>query len=143
MLSEHRRSWRKVRNFRISTCGVRAELKHSHTPLSDEQLSHEGIIPSGLFSFSSHTTCARTVMEQIESDFSQQSEIVPSMVFSDSGRVFLKRDIQHPMQTVFYRPVLAYRRYLPLIFAGQAGKEKPLFCCYSSIWFAHPNRLYC
>ncbi len=72
----------------------------SHTS-SDEQLSHEGIIPSGLFSFSSDTACGRTVVYQIDGDFSQKSEMVPSMMFSDSGSIFLKRDIQHPMQTVF------------------------------------------
>ncbi len=110
--------------------------------LSDEQLSHKGIIPSGLFSFPSDTACGRTAVDQIDGDFSQKSKIVPSMVFPDSGRIFLKRDIQHPMQTVFYRPVLAYCGYLPLIFAGQAGEEKTLFCPHSSIWFDQTNRFH-
>jgi len=42
----------------------------------------------------------------------------------------------------FYRPVLAYGGYLPLIFAGQAGEEKTLFCRNSSIWFDHTNRFH-
>ena len=109
---------------------------------SSKQLGHKGIIPSGLFSSASNTASGWTVVEQIESNFSQQSEIVPSMLFPDSGRIFRKCDIQHPMETVFYRPVLAYGGYLPLIFTGQAGKEIPLFCCHPSIRFDHPNRFH-
>ena len=74
--------------------------------------------------------------------FREQGKMVPSMLFSDSGRIFLKRDIQHPMQTVFYRPVLAYGRYLPLIFDGHAGQKIPLFCRNASIRFALPNRFH-
>ena len=55
-------------------------------------------------------------MDQIDGDFSQQSEVVPSMLVSDAGSIFLKRDIQYPMQTVFDGPVLAYCCDLPLIF---------------------------
>jgi hypothetical protein len=53
-------------------------------------LGHKGIIPSGLFSSASDTASGWTVVEQIESEFSQQSEMVPSMLFPDSGRIFLK-----------------------------------------------------
>jgi len=63
-------------------------------------LGHKGVIPSSLFSFSSDTACGRTAVDQIDGDFSQKSEVVPSMVFPDSGSIFLKRGIQHPMQTV-------------------------------------------
>jgi hypothetical protein len=45
-------------------------------------------------------------LDQIDGDFSQQSEIVPSMLVADAGSIFLKRDIQHPMQAVFNQPVL-------------------------------------
>ena len=38
--------------------------------VSDEQLSHKGIIPSGLFSSASHTAGGRTVVDQIDGDFS-------------------------------------------------------------------------
>ncbi len=65
---------------------------------------------------SPRTLPGRTVMDQIDGDFSQQSEVVPSMLVSDAGRIFLKRDIQHPMQTVLDGSVLAYRCHLPLIF---------------------------
>jgi hypothetical protein len=67
----------------------------------DEQLSHKRIIPSGLFSPASDTACARTVVYQIDGDFSQQSEILTGMLLSDSGRIFPKRDIQHESADCF------------------------------------------
>jgi hypothetical protein len=109
---------------------------------SAEQLSHKGIVPRGLFSSASDTASGWTVVEQIESNFSQQSEIVPSMLVPDAGRVFLKRDIQHPMQTVFNQPVLPYGGDLPLIFNWQTGQIKPPFCRDCSMRFDHPNRFH-
>src|SRR5690349_124577 len=96
--------------------------------LSEKQLSHKRITPSGLFSSAADTACGRAVVDQIDSDFSQQGKIVPSMLFPDTGSILLKRDIQHPMQTVFYRPVLADSGDLPLIFDGHAGQKIPFFC---------------
>jgi hypothetical protein len=100
--------------WRREATRIEADLL-SHTS-SDEQLRHEGIIPSGLFSFPSNPASGRTVGYQIDGDFSQQSEMAPSMMFSHAASIFLKRNIQPPMQTVFNRPVLAYCGYLPLIF---------------------------
>ena len=68
---------------------------------AENYMSHKIIVPGGLFSSASDTACGRTVVYEIDGDFSQQSEIVPSMLFSDSGSIFLKCDIQHPMETVF------------------------------------------
>ncbi len=71
--------------------------------------------------------------------FRELSEIVTGMLLSDSGYIFPKRDIQHPMQTVCNGPVLAYCCYLLLIFRWQTGQEKPLFSRNTSTRFDHPN----
>jgi hypothetical protein len=82
-------------------------------------LSHKRIIPSGLFSSAANTATGRIVVDQIDGDFSQQGKVVPSMLVSDAGSIFLKRDIQHPMQAVFNGIItndkfcLSRLRYLP------------------------------
>ena len=64
------------------------------------------------------------------------------MLVSDAGSILLKRDIQHPMQTVFNRPVLRDRGDLPLVVNGHTGQKIPFFCCDGSMWFDHPNRFH-
>jgi hypothetical protein len=62
---------------------------------SDEQSCHKRIIPSGLFSSAADTAGGRTVLDQMNGDYTPQRQIVTGMVLSDAGRIFLKRDIQH------------------------------------------------
>src|SRR5262249_29411226 len=127
---------------RPSSCPLAEQEDRATTGDSVEQLSHKRIVPRGLFSSAADTANGRTVLDQIAGDFSQQSEIAPSMLVADAGRIFLKRDIQHPMQAVFNQPVLTDGGELPLIFNGHTGQKIPLFCRDCSLRFDHPTRFH-
>ena len=97
------------------------------TQLSNCAINASFHVPRGLFSSAADTANGRTVLDQMNGDFSQQREIVPSMLVADAGSIFLKRDIQHPMQTVFNQPVLTDGGDLPLIFDLANWTEKTAF----------------
>ena len=48
------------------------------------------------------------LLEQVQRNMTQNSEVLSAVAFSDTTVVFPKRDIQHPVQAIFNSPVCAY-----------------------------------
>lgn len=46
--------------------------------------------------------------QQIEGDVANDGKISRGMVFANSGGIFLKRDIKHPVELIFNAPVAAH-----------------------------------
>ncbi|MGO8951591.1 MAG: recombinase family protein [Ktedonobacterales bacterium] len=100
--------------------------------------------------------CQRVQQGLLEATFEQKRlvvELLIDRVVVTNGEVEIRYVIPtspsseqvrfcHLRLDYFYRPVLAYCCYLPLVFDGQTGKEKTLFCRHSSIRFDHTNRFH-
>ena len=61
------------------------------------------------------------LLEQIEGNLAQDSQILGAMVFTDSAVVFSEGDIERPMQAVFDAPVAAGGRKQCLGLPGQTA----------------------
>jgi len=59
------------------------------------------------------------LLEQVESNVAQDSEVFGRLVFADSAVIFVQSDIQDPMQIIFNRPVLAHNVEQAFCITGQ------------------------
>ena len=66
-------------------------------------------------SFSLDTTFSGGILAQeIECDVADDGKISRGMVFTNSGGIFLERDIEDPVELIFNAPVAAYALGEPL-----------------------------
>jgi hypothetical protein len=82
-------------------------LPHRGVGLSHlaEKAEEEVLVPSSGGDFSAHGHFRGVGAEKIEGELSQDREVFGGGVLSGSVGVFLKRDIEHPMQLVLDGPM--------------------------------------
>jgi hypothetical protein len=59
--------------------------------------------------------------QEVQSDMAQHREGLCSLIFSNPARIFVKGDIENPMQGILYSPVLPHRLGEPHGINGKRG----------------------
>ena len=78
-----------------------------------DEIEKEGIVPTGAFDFLTHGYPVWMRSNDIESESSQDREVLRGVVFSGSVAILVEQDIEHPMQSVFDAPMTAHNLQQP------------------------------
>src|SRR5688572_31687038 len=70
-----------------------------------EYREKEHVVPSGLFDFSSDGSLVWVGSQEVESDLSQQGDVLRPVVFAISGTVLVEDDVEHPVELVLDGPM--------------------------------------
>src|SRR5664279_1534836 len=75
-----------------------------------KQGKQKGIIQSGLLAFLAQAAFGFIGFQDIESEMAQESHVLGTVPDPNTGVIFMKNDIQDPVETIFDSPMGACRR---------------------------------
>src|SRR3990172_6607991 len=94
------------------------------------------MIPTGQQAFALDTALAGYLLfEQVQSDMAQQSQVFGSMILPHPAAIFIKGNIQGPMQLILDAPMRAYRRQDPF----GTGSTGEMIAVFTGLFCANPT----
>lgn len=96
-----------------------------------DEAEKEAVVPCCAFDFLPHGYFLRVSAQDVEGEFSQDSEVLGRIVISGSVGIFLEDDVEHPVQLVLDGPVASHgakQGLCPKVFREQVVADVRWLC---------------